>query len=179
MKVICETKVANTHDADELLDLVDEHDRVIGTGLRSDIYRERLNSFRVINAFLINSAGQLWIPRRSAAKRIFPMCLDMSVGGHVASGESYDEAFRRELLEELGLCLDTVEWRDLGHLTPREHGVSAFMHVYEIRSNISPEYNRDDFVEFFWMSPHKILERIEAGDIAKDDLPKLIKLIYS
>lgn len=164
---------------DELLDLVDEQDRVIGARLRSDIYRERLSSFRAINAFLVNDNGELWIPRRTAFKKIFPLCLDMSVGGHVASGETYDEAFRRELHEELGLDLDEVEWSLLGHLTPHEHGVAAFMQVYEIRCNIVPDYNKDDFVEFFWLKPHEILERIESGEGTKDDLPKLVKLIYS
>jgi isopentenyldiphosphate isomerase len=55
----------------------------------------------VLNAFLVNDYGQIWIPRRSSLKRIFPLCLDMSVGGHVVSGESYEEAFRRELLVQL------------------------------------------------------------------------------
>lgn len=160
------------HDSDELLDLVDEQDRVIGIWSRSEIYREGLKNFRVVNAFLINDAGQLWIPRRSAKKRIFPLCLDMSVGGHVISGETYEEAFRRELLEELRIDLDEVGWKDLGQLTPHEHGVSAFMHVYEIHSNHSPDYNRDDFVEFFWMTPQEVLKRIEDGDGAKDDLSK-------
>jgi len=163
---------------DELLDLVDEHDQVIGRRSRNEIYREGLNNFRVVNAFLINAAGQFWISRRSAHKRIFPLCLDMSVGGHVASGETYDEAFRRELLEELGLNFDEVDWRILGHLSPHEHGVSAFMQVYEISSNLAPEYNRDDFVEFFWLNPPEILERIQNGDCAKDDLPRLIKRFY-
>lgn len=173
-------RAMNTLSAvDEILDLVDEHDRVIGTKLRNEIYHERLNNYRVINAFLVNEAGQLWIPRRSAGKRIFPLCLDMSVGGHVASGETYDEAFRRELHEELGLDLEEVKWKLLGHLTPSEHGVSAFMQIYEIRSNMAPDFNKNDFVEFFWLSPQEILERIENGEGAKDDLPRLIKLIYS
>lgn len=163
---------------DELLDLVDEHDQVIGSRLRSNIYGEGLSNFRAINAFLINDNGELWIPKRTATKKIFPLCLDMSVGGHVASGETYGEAFRRELLEELGLNLDNVDWKILGHLTPHEHGVAAFMQVYEIRSNLVPDYNKDDFVEFFWLKPHEILRRIESGEGTKDDLPRLINWIY-
>lgn len=163
---------------DELLDLVDEHDQVIGSRLRSEIYSEGLSNFRVINAFMVNSTDCLWIPRRSANKRIFPLCLDMSVGGHVASGETYDEAFRRELREELGLDLDEVEWKSLGHLNPYEHNVSAFMQVYEIRRDHAPDYNKEDFIEYFWIEPQEIMERIEKGDGAKDDLPKLIKRFF-
>jgi len=74
---------------DEYLDLVDLQDSVIGRKLRSEVYAEHLSNFRVVNAFVLNSKGELWIPRRTADKRIFPLCLDMSVGGHVESGESY------------------------------------------------------------------------------------------
>ena len=102
------------HSEEELLDLVDEQDRVIGARFRSEIYRDGLNNFRAVNAFLVNDFGQLWIPRRTAAKRIFPLCLDMSVAGHVASGEDYLTAFRRELYEELNLVLDDVSWKFIG-----------------------------------------------------------------
>ena len=157
---------------------MDTQDRVLGNKLLSEVYQKGLSNFRVVNAFLCDDAGQLWIPRRSAHKRIFPLCLDMSVGGHVASGETYDEAFRRELLEELGLHLDEVEWRLLGHLTPHEHGMSSYMRGYEIRCNVAPDYNRDDFIEFFWLKPNEILERIESGDGAKDDLSRLVLMMY-
>ena len=163
---------------DELLDLVDNSDRVIGQASRSEIYRLGLNNYRVINAFLVNDRGLLWIPRRSANKRIFPLCLDMSVGGHVISDESYEDAFRRELLEELNICLEMVSWRHLGYMTPHDHGVSAFMQVYEIRSNLVPAYNRDDFVEYSWVEPEEVLKQIGRGERAKDDLPKLIKIFF-
>lgn len=159
---------------DELLDIVDESDSVIGQKTRSEVYQLGLRNFRVVNAFLVNDAGMLWIPRRSPQKRIFPSCLDMSVGGHVETGETYDEAFRRETHEELGLRLDEVEWGLMGHLTPHTHGVSAFMQVYLIRDNRTPVYNPNDFIECFWLSPLEVLTRIEAGDQAKDDLPRLI-----
>ncbi|MDD2899029.1 MAG: NUDIX domain-containing protein [Desulfuromonadaceae bacterium] len=163
---------------DELLDLVDEQDRVIGSWTRSAIYREGMNNFRAVNAFLVNDAGQLWIPRRTATKRIFPLCLDMSVAGHVASGEDYLTAFRRELHEELNLVLDEVDWKFIGGLTPHQHGTSAFMHVYKIHSNEVPDYNPDDFVEYYWLYPHEVIDRLNSGDKSKDDLPKLVKWMY-
>lgn len=91
-----------TQATEEWLDLVNEHDQVVGRVTRSEAWANKF-LVRVINAFVVNTAGQLWIPRRTAHKRMFPNCLDMSVGGHVEPGESYEAAFQRETFEELNL----------------------------------------------------------------------------
>ena len=122
-----------THTLDEYLDLVDENDNVVGKKKRSEVYAENLSNFRVVNAFVVNSKGEIWIPRRAANKRIFPLCLDMSMGGHVESGESYEDTLKRETQEELNIDTDRVQVRLLGHLSPQKDGVSANMNVYEIK----------------------------------------------
>jgi len=163
---------------DEYLDLVNNRDEIIGKKLRTVVYAEGLSNFRVVNAFLINTHGQLWIPRRSPNKQLFPKCLDMSMGGHVDSGETYEQAFKRELMEELNIKIDENCWKLLGHLTP-ENGVSAYMKVYEIYANIAPQYNHNDFSESFWLSPAELIQRIEAGDPSKSDLPILVRKFYA
>lgn len=163
---------------DEYLDLVNEKDEVIGKKLRSEVYAEGLSNFRVVNAFLVNSEGKLWLPRRGAHKRIFPLCLDMSMGGHVESGETYDYSFKRELSEELNIDADKTPWKLLGHLTPEKDKVSAYMNVYEIRTDEAPNFNPDDFTEYFWLSPEELLEKISHGEKTKGDLPTLVKIFY-
>lgn len=163
---------------DECLDLVDQNDAVIGQKKRSEIYAEHLSNFRVVNAFIINSKGELWIPRRTAHKKVFPLCLDMSVGGHVESGETYDETFKRETQEELNFDTDKYQVRLLGHLTPQKDGVSAFMNVYEIKMDETPDYNTEDFFEYLWLTPKALLERTISGEKVKSDLPKLVKIFY-
>jgi isopentenyl-diphosphate delta-isomerase len=163
---------------DEFLDLVDEHDHVIGNMKRSEVYAQGLSNFRVVNAFLVNSKGEMWIPRRTADKRIFPLCLDMSVGGHVESGETYEQTLKRETQEELNIDTDQRSVRLLGHLSPQEHGVSANMNVYEIKTDEAPDYNKNDFIEFFWLTPQALFDRIAAGDQTKGDLPKLVNIFY-
>jgi isopentenyl-diphosphate delta-isomerase len=138
-----------THTLDEYLDLVDENDNVVGKKKRSEVYAENLSNFRVVNAFIVNSKGEIWIPRRAANKRIFPLCLDMSMGGHVESGENYEDTLQRETEEELNIDTDKVTVRLLGHLTPQKDGVSAYMNVYEIKMDEVPNYNKSDFVEYF------------------------------
>lgn len=165
-------------DTIEYLDLVDDDDNVIDVKPRSEIEAAGLGNFRVINAFLVNSDNKLWIPRRTAHKRLFPLCLDMSVGGHVESGETYDQAFRRETMEEINLDVDACDVKELGYLQPKMHHLSAFMKVYEIRSDDAPDYNRDDFVEAFWFSPAELKSRIAQGEKAKGDLLRLVELFY-
>lgn len=170
--------MAPNHTLDEYLDLVDENDNIIGKKKRSEVYAEHLSNFRVVNAFVVNSKGEIWIPRRTADKRIFPLCLDMSMGGHVESGETYKQTLKRETEEELNINTDNVSIRLLGHLTPQKDSVSAFMNVYEIKMDEAPNYNKNDFVEYFWLTPKMLFERIANGDKTKGDLPKLVKIFY-
>ncbi len=162
----------------ELLDLVDENDVVIGVLERNDVYKQGLTNFRVINAFIKNNEGKLWIPRRQANKRLFPLSLDVSVGGHVTSGETYDEPFAKEASEELNLDVSKVSYKLLGKLTPHDDGVSAFMHVYEIHQDEAPQYNPEDFTEYYWLTTQEVMERLAQGDISKGDMTKLLKKFY-
>lgn len=54
---------------DEILDLVDDKDEVIGKISRSQYDRlvtEKLDYIRAIYMFIRNSKGQLWVPKRTA-----------------------------------------------------------------------------------------------------------------
>lgn len=99
---MCSERLAST---DELQDLVNDHDEVIGTVWRSEASRRGTVHTRDINAFLVNAAGQLWIPRRSLGKSRWPGAHDMGVAGAVAAWESYEAALHREAEEELNLDL--------------------------------------------------------------------------
>ncbi len=174
-------KNAYAHDpqGDEYLDLVNEHDEVIGRKLRSQIYEEKLSNFRVVNAFIKNSEGLLWIPQRSSTKKIFPGALDFSMGGHVKSGESYDDAFIREMDEELGFHPEKDRYRLLEKLLPGENGVAAFMHVYEIDADVAPPYNPEEIQSGRWLSPRELLEIISRGMPTKEpDLRIAVEMFY-
>ncbi|WP_419993661.1 NUDIX hydrolase [Streptomyces boninensis] len=88
--------------ADELLDIVDEQDRVVGQARRAETYERRL---RHRSTFVLarDPADRIFVHRRTAQKMIFPSHYDMWVGGVVGAGESWDEAALREAEEELGV----------------------------------------------------------------------------
>ena len=161
---------------DELLDLVDNQDNIIGQIARSKVWQDHIKNVRVINVFLINSKNELWIPKRTSRKKIFPSCLDFSVGGYVMTSESYEQAFKREVSEELNLDTSKLNHCLLFHLSPYEHNVSSFMHVYQIKTDTVPNYNIHDFDSYSWLTIDELKATIKNGIAAKNDL--LTVLLY-
>ncbi len=87
---------------DELLDVVDEHDNIIGEALKSECHRKGLHHRNSV-VLVLNSKGEMLVQTRASDKSIFPDCLCSSAAGHVGKGDTYEEAARRELKEELGI----------------------------------------------------------------------------
>lgn len=88
--------------SEEILEVVDEIDRVIGTERRGVIHAQGL-MHRSAQVLVFNSRGELFLQKRSQSKDEFPGLWDSSAAGHVDPGESYLECARRELEEELGI----------------------------------------------------------------------------
>lgn len=161
----------------EKLWLVNEKDEPVQEGWQWRSV-DNWRNFRVVNAFIRNTKGELWIPRRASTKKLFPLCLDMSVGGHVTYGESYEESFERETLEEVGIDIAKTGCVLLGHFSPFEHNLSAWMKVWEIRADEVPLWNQSDFTEWIWIAPEALRQRIHDGEKVKRDLLQLIDLAY-
>ncbi len=95
--------------SDELVDLIDRDDRVIGRASRRQVRAEnRLH--RGVGILCRNSRGLIYVHKRTDTKDVFPGMYDMFVGGVVGAGETYDEAAERELAEELGITGATLEY---------------------------------------------------------------------
>ena len=76
-----------------------------------------------VHVVVFDSSGEkILLQKRSLSKDIQPGKWDTAVGGHVAAGESVEDAARRELQEELGIT-----------------GEPEFFFTSEIRNNIESE----------------------------------------
>jgi isopentenyldiphosphate isomerase len=89
---------------DEILDLVDDENRVVATVRRGDCHGNPSCQHRAVHVFVVNR-GAYFLQKRSLAKRIQPGRWDTSVGGHVLSGETYEQAAVKELAEEIGVVV--------------------------------------------------------------------------
>ncbi len=87
---------------DEVFDVVDASDRVIGRASRRQVHARRLRH-RAVHVLLFDRAGRLYVQKRAATKDTFAGHYDSSASGHLNAGEDYDACAARELREELGL----------------------------------------------------------------------------
>ncbi|MBQ8135566.1 MAG: NUDIX domain-containing protein [Clostridia bacterium] len=85
--------------------------------IKSDITIARGDSFPndlyriIIHVAIINSEGKMLIQQRQPFKHGWPDMWDISVGGHVISGETSDQGAQRELKEELGINVNFTDIR--------------------------------------------------------------------
>lgn len=92
---------------DELLDIVNDDDIVTGQAPRSTIHQRGLQH-RGAHVFLFTPEGKMLIQKRSADRSTAPSLLDCSVSEHVKAGESYLEAARRGMQEEMGVTVEEL-----------------------------------------------------------------------
>jgi isopentenyl-diphosphate delta-isomerase type 1 len=88
--------------ADEIFDVVNERDEVIGREIRREVHRRNL-LHRAVHVMVFNQSGALLLQKRSMLKDNFPGVWDSSSSGHLDAGELYDACASRELREEIGL----------------------------------------------------------------------------
>ncbi|GGQ31218.1 MULTISPECIES: NUDIX hydrolase [unclassified Streptomyces] len=143
--------------AGEILDIVDEHDRVIGQAPRGEAYARGLRH-RCAFVLARDADGRIFVHRRTAAKLVFPSLYDMFVGGVVGAGETYDEAALREAEEELGVSglpaprhLFTFLYDDGGNRT-------WWSAVYEVRCDL-PVRPQAEEVAWHAFLPEEEVER--------------------
>jgi isopentenyl-diphosphate delta-isomerase type 1 len=87
---------------EEIFDVVDENDNVIGKATRKEVHNKKL-IHRSVMFFIFDKKGRILVTQRTKAKDMFPEYWSITLGGHVNSGESYDEAVVREAKEEAGV----------------------------------------------------------------------------
>lgn len=91
--------------AEEIFDVVDKNDRVVGQAPRARVHAEGLRH-RAVHVLVSDSAGRVFLQKRAVTKDKHPGVWDSSCSGHLNAGESYAVAAVRELAEELGIAAD-------------------------------------------------------------------------
>lgn len=94
--------------SDELLDLVNENDEVIGTVWKSEAHKDPTKIHREVALVVFDKKGRVLLQQRSMEKEVDPGEWKVTSAGHVGSGEDPKVAIERETYEELGLKVKPI-----------------------------------------------------------------------
>lgn len=86
----------------EIFDIVNNQDEVVGQASQKDVYENSL-THRIAHIMILNDRGEILLQKRGDTCSFLPGYWSTSVGGHVRSGETYEEGAKREGQEELGI----------------------------------------------------------------------------
>lgn len=160
--------------ADELLDLVNEKDEVIGTVWKSEAHKDPTLIHREVAIAVFNDKGEILIQQGSMNKTINPGAWKTTAAGHVESGENVKNAAERELLEELGLKVDMKYFKKVFAKRVGQPGrtESRFFYIYYavVGENKKLKLNRREVMDTKWINPDDLEGFAKENDWEVDGL---------
>jgi len=111
--------------------IVDDQDREIGTAPLADVWQKG-TYHRISRVMVEDGKGRVLLQKRAMHMHLYPGCWDNSAAGHVDEGDTYLEAAKRELAEELGITGVPLEemWRYRTNGTYEDRILNRFNAVY-------------------------------------------------
>jgi isopentenyldiphosphate isomerase len=150
----------------ELVDHLDEHDRVVGQVTRREM-REHNLRHRSVAVAVVNQRDELLVHRRADWKDVWPSRWDLAFGGVVGAGEPWEEAAARELAEEAGVH---VPLEYLGEDCYADDQVRELARIYLARTE-GPFHHADgEVTETGWVPLDELLGWISRHELCPDAL---------
>lgn len=154
----------------ELVVLLDEGGRPIGTAAKASVHTAHTPLHRAFSCYLFSAAGQLLLTRRAQVKRTFAGMWTNSVCGHPAPGESDGDAIRRRTWEELQLSVDQLapalpafRYRATSHQLDGEPVLeNEICPVYLARTTGQPHPDPTETDAYAWVDWVEFLRRLAA-----------------
>ncbi len=139
----------------ELVDIIDHNLTRIHTVSKQEAHTKGLLHATVI-AEIIRSNGDMVLVQQNAHKQDAGQWVS-PVGGHVVSGESFDDALRREAYEECGIrdFEYVFKGKAIYDRIVKDHRENHYFILYEISSDAQLVLN-DESVSYKTFSPEEI-----------------------
>ncbi|MDI2129155.1 NUDIX hydrolase [Yinghuangia seranimata] len=155
----------------ELVERVDEDDRVLGVVERGDAIRNRW-LHRIATTVCRDTEGRILVHRRPAGSSRFPGHYNWLVGGAVDIGESYEAAAAREISEELGVRTDA---RFLGKFLC-DGAISPYwlgLHEAVLGDTITPDPS--EIAWHTWLADEELAAAVQRWDFVPDSRDALVR----
>ena len=145
--------------SEEIFDVVNDHDEVIGQAPRREVHARGL-WHRAVHVLVYNARGQVFLQKRSLKKDTAAGLWDSSSSGHVDSGEDYDPCAVREVREEIGLHLEHHPERLFKINACRETGWE-FCWIYRCESEGPFQLHPEEIETGGWFAPDHVTRWVQ------------------
>ncbi len=147
---------------EEMVDIVDKNLNLIKTVTKKESHQKGLLHCTVIGE-VVNSREEYLFVRQAKYKQD-PGQFVSPMGGHVLSGESLEDAFKREMEEELGMKDYTFEYigKFIFNRPVKEHTENHYFIVYLAHSDEEVILNEES-VEYMWISLENLKKDIKKN----------------
>jgi len=158
----------------ELVDVVDDDDRVVATVTRATMRARRLQH-RAVSIAVMSSDRRLLVHRRAGDKDVWPGMWDLAAGGVVGAGESYELAAHRELAEELGV--GPVHLHHLGAGRFVDESVRLFGRSYLAVHDGPFTFTDGEIAEVRWVNAAELQALMMTEQFVPDSVELLLPLL--
>jgi isopentenyldiphosphate isomerase len=166
---------AGSQAARELVDVVDDGDRIVATVTRAEMRARRLKH-RCVFIVVRRSDGHLLVHQRSAEKDLLPSAWDVAVGGVVGCGEGWDEAAARELAEEVGIDGPPLRFRRATRY--QDELVDEVVRVYDLTWDGPIAFDDGEVVAAVWLDEAELTVRRARDLFCPDSLAVAGDLLF-
>lgn len=154
---------------EEFFDVVDDDDNAMGRASRKECHKRGL-IHRSVMFFVFDKDSRVLVNRRTKDKDFFPGYWSVALGGHVHSGERYDDAIGREIDEETGITAKPFRMASYKKRIPEE---KENVVVYGVIADRKPNLDSAEIAEGTFMKMGE-LENLVKG---KKFLPETAKML--
>lgn len=157
------SELTTSLSANELVEIVDEHNNVLEPQLRHVMRAKRL-IHRATYALVRTSSNYFYVQKRSSLKDYCPNFFDPTPGGVVAAGESYEFTNMREIEEEMGIKKDESQCHHLFTFYYEDKRIKCFGDAWEVLYDGPLRLQRAEVESVHMMSMKEIIDRFDAGE---------------
>ncbi|WP_430408697.1 NUDIX hydrolase [Kordia sp.] len=163
----------------ELIDILDENGKRTGEILPKREAHRHGHFHASTHVWLYTKSGKVVLQLRAAIKPNFPNCWDVSVAGHISSGEDAVQTAVRECKEELGITIKSNQLQHIGRFRidyqhAEDYRDREFITIFAceiLEAPLQVELQKEEVADVTLVSLAQVQAELADAELAKKYVP--------